>query len=80
MEAPAAGQRRMSTEIVQLPLLNPMDAAYAFAALDNVSGGRLDVGVGIGYHAKELQAGGVTRADRAPKFQEAISIMRCALP
>ena len=74
--AAMSGQLRISTEILQLPLLNPMDAAYALAALDNISGGRLDVGVGIGYHPKELQAIGITREDRVPRFEEAIKIMR----
>lgn len=69
-------QLRLSTEILQLPLLNPMDAAYALTALDNVCGGRLDVGVGIGYHPKELQASGITRSDRVPRFEEAIQVMR----
>jgi alkanesulfonate monooxygenase SsuD/methylene tetrahydromethanopterin reductase-like flavin-dependent oxidoreductase (luciferase family) len=74
--APVSGRLRMSTEILQLPLLHAADLAYALAALDAVSGGRLDVGVGIGYHATELQAMGVTRADRAPKFEEAVHLMR----
>ncbi len=74
--APVSGQLRMSTEILQLPLLNPMDAAYALSALDSVSGGRLDVGVGIGYHPKELQATGISRTDRVPKFEEAVHVLR----
>jgi alkanesulfonate monooxygenase SsuD/methylene tetrahydromethanopterin reductase-like flavin-dependent oxidoreductase (luciferase family) len=74
--APMSGRLRMSTEILQLPLLNAMDTAYAVAALDHVTDGRLDLGIGIGYHAKELQAMGVTRADRAPKFEESVHVLR----
>lgn len=74
--AAMSGRLRMSTEILQLPLLNAMDTAYAVASLDHVSGGRLDLGIGIGYHAKELQAMGVTRADRAPKFEESVHVLR----
>jgi alkanesulfonate monooxygenase SsuD/methylene tetrahydromethanopterin reductase-like flavin-dependent oxidoreductase (luciferase family) len=74
--APVSGRLRLSTEILQLPLLNAMDTAYALAMLDHATGGRLDVGVGIGYHPKELQAAGVTRTDRAPKFEETVAVMR----
>lgn len=70
------GQLRLSTEILQLPLLNPMDAAYALALLDNITGGRLDIGLGIGYHPKELRAIGISRADRVPRFEEGVQIMR----
>lgn len=71
-----SGQLRLSTEILQLPLLNPMDAAYELSLLDNICGGRLDIGVGIGYHPKELQATGITRADRVARFEEGVQIMR----
>jgi alkanesulfonate monooxygenase SsuD/methylene tetrahydromethanopterin reductase-like flavin-dependent oxidoreductase (luciferase family) len=74
--AAASGTLRLSTEILQLPLLNAMDVAYSIAALDHVSGGRVDVGVGIGYHVKELQAGGVGRTDRVPKFEETVEVLR----
>ena len=74
--APVSGSLRLTTEILQLPLLNPLDAAYNVTMVDHMTEGRLDVGLGIGFHPKELEAAGVTRRDRVGRFQEAVEVMR----
>src|SRR5262249_16129590 len=39
-------------------------------------GGRLDFGVAIGYRPWDLQAAGIARRDRVPKFEESIEIIK----
>ena len=74
--APEAGQMRLKTSMLLLPLLNPVDAAENIATLDHIAHGRLDVGVAIGYREKELEATGLTRKDRAPKLEESLGLMK----
>ncbi len=74
--APAAGTLRMATQVLLLPLLNAADVAYNVVTLDHICEGRLDLGIGIAYHLKELEVGGITRRDRVPKFEEGLELMR----
>jgi len=74
--APAAGTLRMATQVLLLPLLNAADVAYNVVTLDHISAGRLDLGIGIAYHLRELEVGGITRRERVPKFEEALQLMR----
>ena len=73
--APEAGDMRLKTNVLILPLLNAVDAAENLATLDHICHGRLDVGVGLGYRETELGAAGVTRKDRAPKLEESLAVM-----
>ncbi|MBI3326423.1 MAG: LLM class flavin-dependent oxidoreductase [Nitrospinae bacterium] len=74
--APAAGTLRMATQVLLLPLLNAADVAYNVVTLDHICEGRLDLGIGIAYHLRELELGGITRRERVPKFEEALDIMK----
>lgn len=74
--APAAGTLRMATQVLLLPLLNAADVAYNVVTLDHICEGRLDLGIGIAYHLKELEVGSITRQDRVPKFEESLELMR----
>ena len=74
--APMAGDLRLSTEILQLPVFNAMDLAYNLATVDHITEGRLDVGIGIGYNPYEIGPAGVSRKDRVPKFEESVELMR----
>ena len=74
--APISGKLRLATQVLLLPLMNAMDTAYNVATLDNIAEGRLDFGVGLGYHPLELEPAGVTRADRMPKFEESVKLMK----
>ena len=67
---------RFATEILLLPMLNPVDVAYNFATLDRILDGRLDFGVGLGYHPREVEAGGITRSDRRPRLEEALEVIK----
>src|SRR5262249_26491367 len=74
--APATGTLRMATQVLLLPLLHAADVAYNVVTLDHISEGRLDLGIGIAYHLKELEVGGITRQERVAKFEEALALMR----
>ncbi len=74
--APISGDLRLATQVVLLPLMNGMDAAYNAVTLDHITEGRLDLGIGLGYHPLELEAFGISRADRVPKFEESVRLMK----
>lgn len=58
-----------------LPINAPVRLAEEIAVLDRLSGGRLEVGVGLGHRAEELVALGVDPANRIPIFQQRLAIM-----
>src|SRR5579875_1678117 len=58
------------------PLLNPVHVAEEAATLDVLTGGRYILGVGLGYRQPELEAFGIPRRERAPRFVESIALMR----
>jgi alkanesulfonate monooxygenase SsuD/methylene tetrahydromethanopterin reductase-like flavin-dependent oxidoreductase (luciferase family) len=62
--------------VLLLPILNPVEVAESVATLDHISHGRLDVGVAIGYRELELGAAGLARADRVPKLEESLELMK----
>ena len=74
--APISGKQRLATQVLLLPLMNAMDAAYSISTVDHITEGRLDVGIGLGYHPKELEPAGISRSDRVPKFEESVELMR----
>jgi len=74
--APEAGELRLKTSMLLLPLLSPVDVAESVVTLDHISHGRLDVGVAIGYRERELEAAGLGRKDRVPKLEESIAVMK----
>jgi alkanesulfonate monooxygenase SsuD/methylene tetrahydromethanopterin reductase-like flavin-dependent oxidoreductase (luciferase family) len=62
--------------ILILPPLNPVHVAEEAATLDVLSGGNYILGVGLGYRQPEFEAFGIPLAERAPRFNEAIGLMR----
>lgn len=67
---------RLGTGIIILPQRNPLVLAKELASLDVLSGGRLIVGVGIGYLEPEFRALGAPFEQRGPRTVEYISAMR----
>src|SRR5712672_1791095 len=59
-----------------LPQLDPMHVAEEAATLDVLTGGNYILGVGLGYRLPEFDAFGIPLAERAPRFNEAIGLMR----
>jgi alkanesulfonate monooxygenase SsuD/methylene tetrahydromethanopterin reductase-like flavin-dependent oxidoreductase (luciferase family) len=62
--------------ILILPPLNPVHVAEEAATFDVLTGGNFILGVGLGYRPPEFEAFGVPLAERAPRFNEAIGLMR----
>lgn len=59
-----------------LPQRNPIEVAKSLATLDNLSGGRLIVSVGIGWSKGEYQNLGYDFHTRGKRMNEAIKILR----
>lgn len=71
---------RLGVMVSVLPLHRPREIAEAYALVDRLSGGRLEIGVGSGYIPTELQGFGVLPSDRRalfdasfPEFVQALS-------
>jgi alkanesulfonate monooxygenase SsuD/methylene tetrahydromethanopterin reductase-like flavin-dependent oxidoreductase (luciferase family) len=69
---------RLSTDIAVLPLHHPVRLAEEMAVLDNISHGRMELGVGAGYVPLEFEAFGVNIKHRPSLMEEAVQILRLA--
>jgi probable F420-dependent oxidoreductase len=67
---------RLGTGIVVLPLRNPLILAKELATVDVLSGGRLIVGIGVGYVEREFDALGVPFEGRGARTEEYLAAMR----
>ena len=67
---------RLATGVVLLPEHNPLIAAKHAASVDVLSGGRLTLGVGIGWSAEEYAALGVPFRGRGQRNREYVEAMR----
>ena len=67
---------RLGTWVYVLPLRHPFAAARSFATLDVLSGGRAEVGVGVGWLAGEFVAAGIDFASRGRRTDEALEVCR----
>lgn len=66
----------LGTSIVLVPLHNPMHLAKQVATLQELSGGRFTLGVGVGWHRDEYEFMGVDFEGRGRRADEAIRLMR----
>ena len=66
----------LGTSIVLVPLHNPFHLAKQVATLQELSGGRFTLGVGIGWHRDEYEFMGVEFEGRGRRADEAIRLMR----
>jgi alkanesulfonate monooxygenase SsuD/methylene tetrahydromethanopterin reductase-like flavin-dependent oxidoreductase (luciferase family) len=69
---------RIATGAVPLPLHHPLRVAEDAATLDVLSGGRFELGVGLGEHAEGFDGFGVPIHERAGRFEEALDLVRRA--
>ena len=67
---------RLGTGILLLPQHQPLILAKELATLDVLSGGRLMVGVGVGWAEEEYQALGVPFPERGARADEYLDAMR----
>ena len=66
----------LGTGVMILPQRSPLITAKEIATLDSFSGGRVRLGVGIGWLREEFEAIGVPFAERAARTEEAVAAMR----
>lgn len=71
-----AEEMTLGPNILILPPLNPVHVAEEAATLDVLTGGNYILGLGLGYRQPEFDAFGIPLSERAPRFNEAIALMR----
>ena len=73
----AATQRiNLATGILILPQHNPVITAKQIATLDYMSGGRVLLGIGVGWMREEFDAIGTPFDDRGPRADDYVGAMR----
>ncbi|NIP14202.1 MAG: TIGR03619 family F420-dependent LLM class oxidoreductase [Pseudomonadales bacterium] len=74
--AAAAPSLRLGTCILIVPQRNPLILAKELATLDQLSGGRVELGLGVGWLKEEFEALGVPWERRGARNDEYIEAMR----
>lgn len=74
--ATRTSRMQIGTSVLLLPLHDPVRVAEDAATVDVVSGGRFQLGVGVGYRVEEFVGFDVPRGERAARMDEALSILR----
>ena len=64
------------TSVYVLPARNPMRVAKEIATLSALSGGRFDLGIGMGWMPEEFDAGGQEFRKRGKRADEMIEVMK----
>src|SRR5439155_15426126 len=69
---------RFSSDICLLPFSNPVRLAEDLAVLDNLSGGRVELGVGMGYAPHEFRGFGIPASRRVSLTDEGLEVLQRA--
>jgi alkanesulfonate monooxygenase SsuD/methylene tetrahydromethanopterin reductase-like flavin-dependent oxidoreductase (luciferase family) len=67
---------RIASGVLLLPFHNPVRLAEDIAVVDVISGGRLELGIGVGYKLEEFESFGVPFKERGSRTNEALGIVR----
>lgn len=67
---------RLGVAVVNAPFYSPILLAKQLSTLDELSGGRLDAGLGLGWAEEEFQAVGVDHARRGARTEEFIACLK----
>ncbi|QEC46129.1 TIGR03619 family F420-dependent LLM class oxidoreductase [Baekduia soli] len=67
---------RLGTLVIVVPFRHPVPLAKAVASLDVLSEGRVILGTGVGWNGPEFAVLGLDPAERGPRFEEALEVMR----
>ena len=74
--ATAAEGLWIGTNLILLPLHNPIELAETAAFMDVVTGGKFMFGVGLGYRPEEFAVYGIPMSERVSRLVEGIDIVR----
>ena len=66
---------RISTDILLAPFAHPIRLAEDLAVLDNISDGRMELGIGMGYAAHEFRGFGIPQSRRVSLTEELVEIL-----
>ncbi|MBI3015674.1 MAG: LLM class flavin-dependent oxidoreductase [Candidatus Tectomicrobia bacterium] len=66
---------KLGTDVLQVPLYQPVDLARRVVTLDHLSGGRFILGVGIGFIPAEFAGMGIPFQERGARMEEALDIL-----
>lgn len=67
---------RLGIGVIVLPLRQPVLLAKQLSSIDFLSGGRLTVGIGVGYVEQEFRAFGVSLTERAARTDEYLAALQ----
>jgi probable F420-dependent oxidoreductase len=70
---------RFSTNVLVLGYHHPLEIAKRYGTLDQVTGGRLTLGLGVGSLKEEFDLLGAAFDDRGPRADDALRALRAAL-
>lgn len=76
--AASTSRMRIGTSVLLGPLYEPIRLAEDLAVLDAVSGGRLEVGIGLGWAPLDYETYGVDPSRRVGRLKETIEVLRLA--
>jgi alkanesulfonate monooxygenase SsuD/methylene tetrahydromethanopterin reductase-like flavin-dependent oxidoreductase (luciferase family) len=74
--AAESGDMDLVTGVLLTPLLNPVQVAEDIATLDHIARGRVVFGIGLGYRHEVFEAAGSKMAERVPRFEEGLALMK----
>jgi len=74
--ASATSTINLATGMLILPQRNPVVLAKEVATLDHLSGGRMQLGVGVGWLEEEFDAIGIPFAERGRRTDDGVAAMR----
>ena len=74
--AAATSRVRIGTTVLVVPMRGPVVVAKSVATIDQLSGGRVILGAAAGWLEAEFDALGVPFAERGPRTDEAIEMIR----
>ncbi len=69
---------RLTTSVLVLAYHHPLEIAKRYGSLDRICGGRLNLGLGVGYLEQEFRLLGVPFDDRGPRADDAIRALRAS--
>jgi probable F420-dependent oxidoreductase len=80
LSAVAASTTRLEvgTAVMLAPFHDPLSVAEDAAVVDNISGGRLNLGLGLGWNPEEYRMFGVDTKGRGKRLEEFVDVLRLA--